>query len=57
MASFAEIQTANTFIDKNLIKNELGVEEDDIDAAIGNSVKLCLESFKNSSSILEMKAE
>ncbi len=57
MVSFAEIQTANTFIDKNLIKNELGVEEDDIDAAIGNSVKLCLESFKNSSSILEMKAE
>lgn len=57
MVAFTEIQTAQTFIDKSLIRDELGVTEDDIDAAIGQSVKLCLESLDGITQLLDMKAE
>lgn len=57
MVHFTEIQTSKTFIDKSIIKNELGVTEDDIDAAIGESVKLCLDAIEGKQKLLEMKAE
>jgi dihydroflavonol-4-reductase len=57
MVAFADIQTTETFIDNTLIKNELGVTEDDIDAAIGASVKLCLDAIAGKEKLLEMKAE
>ena len=57
MVHFADIQTANAFIDKSLIRDELGVTDDDIDAAIGDSVKLCLDSLSGKEKLLEMKAE
>lgn len=57
MVAFADIQTANTLIDHALIRDELGVTEDDIDVAIGNSVELCLESLTGKEKLLEMKAE
>ncbi len=57
MVKFAEIQTAKLFIDKSIIRDKLGVTEDDIDAAIGDSVKLCLEILDNKVETVEMKAE
>ncbi len=40
---FADLQCSNQFIDKSLGCIPLGVTEDDIDAAIGDSVKLCVD--------------
>jgi len=57
MVAYADIQTANTFIDNALIRDELGVTEDNIDVAIGDSVKLCLEYLTGKDKLLEMKAE
>ena len=57
MVAFADIQTSETFIDNTLIKNELGVTDDDIDAAIGDSVKLCLAALAGKEMLIEMKAE
>lgn len=57
LVAFADIQTKNAFIDKSIIQNELGVKEDDIDNAIGDSVKLCLEAISHNSKLMEMKAE
>ena len=56
MVAFTDIQTAKTFIDNQLIR-ELGVTEDNIDAAISDSVKLCLEALNGKAKLLEMKAE
>jgi len=57
MVYLADIQTAETYIDKALIRDELGVTEDDIDAAIGDSVKLCMQALSGKEELLEMKAE
>lgn len=57
LVHLADIQTAETYIDKALIRDELGVTEDDIAAAIGDSVKLCMEALSGKDSLLEMKAE
>jgi len=57
MVHLADIQTANTFIDKSIIRDELGVTEDDIEAAISESIKLCLEAIDGKDALLEMKAE
>ncbi len=57
MVAFTELQTANTFIDKKWIKDELGVTDDDIDAAIGESVKLCMDDLSGKVKLLEMKGE
>lgn len=56
MVAFAEIQTSKTFID-NLLIRQLGVTEDGIDAAIGDSVSLCIESMEGRAKLLEMKVE
>jgi hypothetical protein len=57
MVYLADIQTAETYIDKALIRDELGVTEDNIDAAIGDSVKLCMETISGREELLGMKAE
>ena len=55
---FAKLQCSNQFIDKELGCLPLGVEPDDIDAAIGDSVKLCLDIMnKKATDIIEMKGE
>ena len=41
MVKFADVMCAETFIDKSRLW--LGVTEDDIDAAIGESMRLCAE--------------
>ena len=43
MVKFTELQCSNQFIDKNLGCVPLGVTEDDIDAAIGDSIRLCVD--------------
>ena len=43
MPKFADIQCAETFIDKELGCIPLGVKDDDIDAAIGESIRLSMD--------------
>jgi nucleoside-diphosphate-sugar epimerase len=52
-----KIMTSEAFIDKKTIVEELGVEWDDIDKAIGESIKLCLEVLDGKQQALEMKGE
>ena len=43
MPRLCDIQYGELYIDKNLGSVPLGVTEDDIDAAIGDSMKLCAD--------------
>ncbi|MBZ9685226.1 NAD-dependent epimerase/dehydratase family protein [Clostridium estertheticum] len=52
-----EIMTRQAFIDKKTIVEELGVEEDDIDMAIGESVRLCMEVIDGKQQTISMKGE
>ena len=56
LVRLVDIQTSRLFIDPSAIRDELGVQEDDIDAAIGESVRLSLEAIEGRK-LLEMKAE
>jgi nucleoside-diphosphate-sugar epimerase len=53
MVHLADLQTAEIFIDPACIRDELGVTDDDLEAAIADSVQLCLQG----QSLLDMKAE
>lgn len=55
MRGLAEIMTRNAFIDKRIIVDELGVESDNIDEAIGDSIKLCMDIMDNNSNVVDMK--
>lgn len=57
MVKFADIMCSNLFIFKNEGAAELGVTEDDIDSAIGDSVLLCREIIVNKKDTLNMKGE
>jgi Nucleoside-diphosphate-sugar epimerases len=57
MVKFADVQCANEFIDKSLGCEPLGVEPDDIDAAIGDSIRLCLEVLDGKTQAIGMKGE
>lgn len=58
MVKFASVQASDTFINKEEGCTSLGVKEDDIDAAIGESVKLCMDIISGKqSNIVEMKGE
>lgn len=57
MVRFARLQCANLFIDKSLGCAPLGVQEDDIDAAIGDSVLLCKSILENDPELVEMRGE
>ena len=52
-----EIMTRQAFIDKRTIVEELGVEGDDIDRAIGESVRLCMEVLDGKQQTISMKGE
>ena len=53
-----KIQCAEAIIDKSLGCELLGVEPDDIFAAIGESVKLCMDILENKTAeVVEMKGE
>ncbi|MEE8683194.1 MAG: NAD(P)-dependent oxidoreductase [Olsenella sp.] len=57
MVRFADIQCTNLFIDKNLGSVLLGVTDDDIDAAIGDSVKLSMAVAEGKAKTISMKGE
>lgn len=57
MVKFTGLQCSELFIDKNLGCEPLGVTEDDIDAAIGASVQLCVDILDQKVKALDMKAE
>ena len=57
MVKFTALQCSNQFIDKSLGCEPLGVEPDDIDAAIGDSVRLCLEILDGKTQTVGMKGE
>ncbi|MEL7608949.1 MAG: NAD(P)-dependent oxidoreductase [Bacillota bacterium] len=57
MVKFAALQCSNQFIDKSLGSEPLGVEPDDIDAAIGDSVGLSLEILEGKAQAVGMKGE
>lgn len=57
MVKFTKLQCANLFIDKSLGCEPLGVTEDDIDGAIGDSVKLCRAVIEKKQTVLGMKGE
>jgi nucleoside-diphosphate-sugar epimerase len=54
---YAKIQCSELFIDKKLGCDLLGVEPDDIDHAIGDSIKLCLDILDGKVETIGMKAE
>lgn len=58
MVKFLKLQTTNLFIDKDEGATYLGVQPDDIDAAIGESIKLSIDIVdKKATDIVDMKKE
>ena len=58
LPKFADIQCSNTYIDKELGCIPLGVQEDDIEAAIGESVRLAMDVLDGKvKNIIGMKGE
>lgn len=57
MVKFTDVMCAETFIDKSLGCEPLGVRPDDIDAAIGQSIRLCLDLLDGKSKAIDMKGE
>ena len=57
MVKFTDIMCNNLFIDKSEGCDVLGVTDDDIEAAIGDSVLLCKDIIENKTETLGMKGE
>jgi dihydroflavonol-4-reductase len=57
MVKFTDLQCSRLFIDKSLGCDFLGVEPDDIDKAIGDSIKLCVDIMDKNVHVLNMKGE
>ncbi len=57
MVKFTDLQCSNLFIDKSLGCDKLHVEPDDIDAAIGDSIRLCLEVLDGKTKVMGMRGE
>lgn len=57
MIKFADVMCSNLFIFKNEGASELGVTEDDIDGAIGDSVLLSRDIVVNKKEVIAMKGE
>ena len=57
MSRLCDIQYGELYIDKNLGSVPLGVTEDDIDAAIGDSMKLCADILDGKAKTIGMKGE
>ncbi|MHC1692462.1 MAG: NAD-dependent epimerase/dehydratase family protein [Sphaerochaetaceae bacterium] len=57
LAKFSSLQCSEQFIDKSLGCELLGVEPDDIEKAIGDSIKLCVDILDNHVETVGMKAE
>ncbi len=57
MTKFVDMQTKNLFIDKAEACLPLGVTDDDIDAAIGESVLLSMDVLDQKARVIDMKGE
>ena len=57
MVKFTALQCSNLFIDRSLGCDKLGVGPDDIDAAIGDSIKLCIDVLNKKTDFVGMKGE
>lgn len=57
MVKFTDVMCAKTFIDKTAGCDPLGVTEDDIDSAIGDSIKLSLDILDGKTQTIGMKGE
>lgn len=57
LPKLAQIQCSELFIDKGLGCEPLGVEPDDIDAAIGDSMRLCTAILDGKAKTIGMKGE
>ena len=57
MVKFTDIMCTNLFIDKSEGCDFLGVTDDDIDAAIGDSILLCKDIIEKKTQVLGMKGE
>ena len=57
MTKFVRMQTMNLFIDKSEACLPLGVTDDDIDGAIGESVLLSMEVIDKKAKVIDMKGE
>lgn len=57
MVKFTDIMCSNLFIDKSEGCDALGVTDDDIDAAIGDSILLCKDIIEKKTAVLGMKGE
>lgn len=57
MVKFTALQCSNLFINKSLGCDLLGVQPDNIDKAIGDSIKLCVDVLENKVKTLDMKGE
>ncbi|MBQ4300758.1 MAG: hypothetical protein II765_04395, partial [Lachnospiraceae bacterium] len=57
MVKFTDLQCSNLFIDKSLGCDILHVEADDIDKAIGDSIKLCVDVLDGKTKAVEMRGE
>ena len=57
MVKFTDIMCSNLFIDKSEGCEFLGVTDDDIDAAIGDSILLCKDIIEKKTAVLGMKGE
>jgi len=57
MTKFVDMQTSNLFIKKEEACLPLGVTDDDIDGAIGESVLLSMEVLSQKAKVIDMKAE
>jgi hypothetical protein len=57
MSKFTVLQTSELFIDKAEGCLPLGVTDDDIDAAIGESVQLSMDVLQKNAPVIDMKGE
>lgn len=57
MVKFADMQCSNLFIDKKAGCDKLHVEPDDIDSAIGDSIRLCLDVLDGKQQVVGMRGE
>lgn len=57
MVRFADLQCAELFIDQSLGCGPLGVQPDDIDRAIGESIGLCMDILDKNAKAIGMKGE
>ena len=57
MVKFTDLQCSYLFIDKSLGCDKLHVEPDDIDAAIGDSIRLCIDVLDGKQKVMGMRGE